>query len=235
MSVFHYVADQLKEVALFDSETTDTIDTGAIFNDFDATPSDLLENDSSELFCFSQTTNVVNEEETSNSIIEAVDHAVMHEDFAVGVHANQLRWDTPLFDNESAVTDNTYLEKVYKLLTDKEHGLDDLTISKEAIKMFERRMRTNWEGTDSVYDAWLLRRGFQRTTFDYHEFDVLYPNWAEKIEKQNGKRKRNESSEEDDEEEESEQCIEEKDDKSRVKFVVMKPVKEVIVISSDEE
>ena len=50
------------------------------------------------------TKSLVNEEETSNSIIETVDHTMLQEDAAVGLHTKHQRWNTPLFANESAVT-----------------------------------------------------------------------------------------------------------------------------------
>jgi len=145
MSVFHYVADQLKDVELFDSQTPNSIDTGAIFNEFDACPSDLLEEDICEQFCFSQTSNTATDEQDGaiTSVRDAVDHAIMVEDAAVGVYGEHLTWETPLFDNETDMKEMSYMEKVYTLATDSNIGFDDLTISKEAVNMFERRIRTN--------------------------------------------------------------------------------------------
>jgi len=185
--VFHYVAEQLKGVELFDSQAKGKIETGSIFNEFDACPSDMLNEDLVEQFCFSQSSNnsatlTTATDGAVESVKEAVDHAIMEEDRAVGVHAEHLTWETPLFDSETDIGEMEYMKKVYKLATDSEIGLDEITISKEAINMFERRLRTNWKGSDSVYDAWLLKKGLQRTSFDYHTFHSAFPDCNEKIE-----------------------------------------------------
>ena len=36
--------------------------------------------------------------------------------------------------------------------------------------MFERRLRTKWDMPDTVYDAWLIKYGFERPWFDTHLF-----------------------------------------------------------------
>jgi len=182
MQVFHYVADQLKDVELFDSKTPEpTNDTGALYNDFDCKALSLLD-DTSEIFSFSQTSNVMVSDDDNESITqEAVDYAILEEDKAHGIYYEHLQWESPLFDNYSEIRDPEYLRKVYLLATDSEGSWKDITISKEAISMFERRVRAGWEGVDSVFDAWLLRKGMERPFFDYHEFHNMYPNFTEQL------------------------------------------------------
>lgn len=208
MSVFHYVADQLKDVDLFDSKPSEAIKDGSIYNDFDGCPLDLLDDDSVDLFCFSQTSNTqTNDSNVDTCITEAVDNAIMEEDAAVGVLSEHLQWETPLFDSTSDLDCGEYMNKVFILATDSERGLDELTITKEAVSMFERRLRTNWEGSDSVYDAWLLKKGFQRACFDYHKFHVCFPDCSEILDK----RTVNENDSEDIEERQSEHAIDDSD------------------------
>ena len=81
---------------LFDSDTEvvrrDQSGGGAIYNDFDHSPMELLQANDKNMFCFSQISNIeTSEEKTSEmSIQEAVDCAVMAEDEAVGVQYEHL-------------------------------------------------------------------------------------------------------------------------------------------------
>ena len=188
MQVFHYVANALKDVPLFDSDTDDAIpaeDSGAVYNDFDYSPMELLQTNGND-FCFSQTTNLQKEDkeaETSTaSMQEAVDHAVMAADESVGVQYEHLSWESEYFDNASDSCDESYCQKVYKLVTNYEGCWDSLGISTAGEMMFQRRLRTKWDMPDTVYDAWLIKSGFKRPWFDTHLFfDVLFPDVSEII------------------------------------------------------
>jgi len=181
MDVFHYVADVLKDVDLFDSDhQANKSNEGSIYNDYDRCPLALLHGNSDDLFCYSQTSNLDKQDDEvyeEESIQEAVDHAIMAEDKAEGVHYDHLQWETELFDNYSDITSAAYLAKVHQLATD-DHVWHDLNFTKETIRMFERRLRTQWEDADSVYDAWVLRKGYTRPLFDYNTFHVRYPDFA---------------------------------------------------------
>ena len=39
------------------------------------------------------------------------------------------------------------------------------------------RQRNNWEGADSVYDAWLLSNNTPRKWFPYQKFISMFPEW----------------------------------------------------------
>ena len=45
------------------------------------------------------------------------------------------------------------MEKVYKIATG---GFKELPITQKVLEIYEMRQRGEWEGPDSVYDAWLL-------------------------------------------------------------------------------
>ena len=47
--------------------------------------------------------------------------------------------------------------------------------------MFHRRFRTGWEAPDTVFDAWLMLRGWERPWFDRHRFDLMYPGTADDV------------------------------------------------------
>ena len=178
MEVFHYVAHQLLGEPLFDRDVEAEEHVGAVYNDFDASPmSLLLTPDECAQFSFSQPSKQKSSpSKTSTAIEEALDHAVIDADNAQGLFYEHLVWETPLFDNASEKCDEAYLEKVFKLITDVDGcWSDDVVITEQAAEMFRRRFRTQWEASDSVYDAWLLIRGWERPWFDRHLFDILYP------------------------------------------------------------
>ena len=71
MQVFNYVANALKDVPLFDSDTDDAIpaeDSGAVYNDFDYSPMELLQTNGND-FCFSQTTNLQKEDKRRKPLL----------------------------------------------------------------------------------------------------------------------------------------------------------------------
>jgi len=181
-----YVAHVLKDVELFDSDNrANQSNEGSIY--YDRCPLDLLHSNSDDQFCYSQTSNLDRKdkaEEESEALKEAVDHAIMAEDKAVGVQYNHLQWETEFYDNYSDIVSPKYLEKVYRLATDDDLW-HDLNFTKETIAMFERRLRTQWEDTDSVYDAWVIRKGLERPLFDYHTFHIRYPAFSKILSQKN--------------------------------------------------
>jgi len=146
MDVFHYVADQLKDESLFDSPPLKSFNiSGSVYNDFDRTNFDLLDTHSQKLFCYSQTTNFDDNQDSDDDaiLLEAVDHTIMQEDRSADVY--KQHWDTPLFDDYGCVNEIEYIAKVFELSTN--HDVwDDLTFTKDCVDMFKRRERTNWEG-----------------------------------------------------------------------------------------
>ena len=181
MKVFHYVAEELKNEPLFDNQMENSLNFGAVYNDFDSSPiTNLLPFDETESFSFSQPqTKEVSFENVSSAVESAVDNAVMEADRTSGLLYEHLQWDSPYFDNASEDCDEDYCRKVFNLATNYEGAWSSITLSEQAIMMFERRERTAWASSDTVYDAWLLRKGCQRSWFDMHLFCSLFPNYEE--------------------------------------------------------
>ena len=179
MEVFHYVANVLKDVPLFDNDNDGgtTTSGGAIYNDFDHCPSALMAVDE-DSFSFSQTGKIDASEKIPSalSMQEATDHAVMAADKDVGIHYQHVTFDSAFFDNFSDSCDESYCQKVHKLVTNYQGCWDALSITSETENMFRRRLRTQWDMPDTVYDAWLIKSGFERSWFDTHLFfNHLYP------------------------------------------------------------
>jgi len=133
MYVFYYVADQLKDEISFHSPPLRSfVASGSIYNDFDRSYLNPLETHSQQVFCYSQTTNFDDAEDSQEESLaqEAVDHAIIQEDMTVGMY-DYVQWDTPLFDNFGNCNDKEYMQKVYKLS-------NELTFIKDCIEMFER-------------------------------------------------------------------------------------------------
>ena len=175
MEVFHYVANELKDTPLFDNRPEPARDTGSIYNDFDLSSVSLMvTSEECAEFSFSQKV-ATSPEKNSATIAEAVDYAVMDADVSDGLLYEHLVWDSPLFDNYSETCDDSYIEKVHKLVMDVDGCWSEITVSPQAEAMFRRRFRTNWEAPDSVYDAWVIRQGWERGWFDTHRYNVMYP------------------------------------------------------------
>ena len=51
----------------------------------------------------------------------------------------------------------------------------DINRSEERIGIYEIQQRNNWEGADSVYDAWLLSNNTPRKWFPYKKFISMFP------------------------------------------------------------
>ena len=54
------------------------------------------------------------------------------------------------------------MEKVYNIAT---VGFKELPITQKVLEIYEMRQRGEWEGPDSVYEAWLLPNNPRRKWF----------------------------------------------------------------------
>ena len=183
MDVFHYVAEQLKDEPLFENDVEPEVNVGAVYNDFDAAPMSLLlsHKECSE-FSFSQSVRVTSSpNRTAEVIRDTLDSVVMAEDRHVGVLYEDLVWETPYFDNESETCTDPYIAKVHHMATDWNGCWSAITVTEKAVSMFQRRFRTAWDCPDSVYDAWLLRRGMERPWFDMHRYNIMFPDASQEI------------------------------------------------------
>ena len=181
MSVFHYVAHQLRDVPLFESEDvySNSTSSGAIYNDFDHNPLDLLQGSTTQEFCFSQCSNDVSHSEAPAVPQAAIDHAILEADKNEGILYDHLTFDSSSFDCSSDINDLEYMRKVYLLATADSEAWKKLSITDETIHIFKIRHRADWKGTDSVYDAWLLSEKEMRSSFDYDKFFQLYPDYED--------------------------------------------------------
>ena len=104
-----------------------------------------------------------------------IDHAVLEADKNnEPVFYNALAFDHPDYDISSSTSDKEYLNKVHILGTG---GHKDINQSKELTDIYEMQQRINWEGADSVYDAWLLSNNMPRKWFPYKKFISMFPEW----------------------------------------------------------
>ena len=56
-------------------------------------------------------------------------------------------------------------------------GYKDISRNEELFNIYEMQQRNNWEGADSVYDAWLLSNNTPRKWFPYKKFISMFPEW----------------------------------------------------------
>ena len=88
-----------------------------------------------------------------------------------------MSFEHPDYDISSSATDKEYMEKVYNIAT---VGFKELPITQKLSEIYEMRQRWEWEGPDSMYDAWLLSDNSRRKWFPYKSFAKIYPDWEEK-------------------------------------------------------
>ena len=246
MEVFHYVALQLENMPIF--EYGDTCNTpgcsGAIYNDFDFNPAELLQDSAADEMFFSQSTNSEIEVSVHESVLVpqiAIDHAVLEADKTEAALYEYLSFDTELLDVKSKANDEEYMDKVYKLVAFEWREISKFVCGK-ALEIYEMRYRSKWDGADSVYDAWLITMKRKRKWFPYKMFLAKYPRW-EKVRNQHTRLLLSEESESSDED----VCLEdtskrknvredeEKESKKRIKMFVPKVQETNVIVISDSE
>ena len=77
----------------------------------------------------------------------------------------------------SSTPDKEYMENVYNIATG---GFKELPIIQKVLEIYEMRQMGEWEGHDSVYNAWLLLNNSRRKWFPYKLFTKVCPDWEEK-------------------------------------------------------
>ena len=152
---------------------------GAVYNDFDLDSTELLSECTSNI-TYSQTLGQDASDVfslNSDALVPqmSIDHAVLEADKNnEPVFYNTLAFDHPEHDISSSITDKEYLNKVQRLATG---GYKDINRSEELFDIYEMQQRNNWEGADSVYDAWLLSNNMPRKWFPYKKFISMFPEW----------------------------------------------------------
>lgn len=183
MQIFHYLAHVLKRKSLFECSSSTVrsyaceTGRGAIYNDFDFDGSKLLQTSSSTLA--EQQHLIASAGNDSGNVVpqSAIDHAVLEADHYEGTLYDYLAFESELFDCTSQKASKSYMAKVYEILTTEELRNVDSQIKEKTLEIFEMRIRTDWKGADSIFDAWLLSNGNKRSWFPYEKFLKLFPDW----------------------------------------------------------
>ena len=183
LEILHYLANLLKVTPIFEndhSKIDKNKESGAIFNDFDYQSDELLSSTHIDtVFGVISNSRVRFNENDATFLIpqESVDHAVLETDRHEPFFYNVLSFEHPHYEISSSALDKEYIEKVYNLATG---GFKDLPITQRKLEIYEMRQRGEWEGPDSVYDAWLLSNNSRRKWFPYKFFTKIYPVWEQK-------------------------------------------------------
>ena len=188
MEVFHHLAIVLKDVDIFDAQPMDLANdenSGAIYNDFDSNPLDLL-GGISDAPCYSQSSNLQKKVVPENEDVapkEAIEYALLEGDKNESIFVDFLTFPTDLYDISTSEPDLDYMAKVHRIATVENESdfEEDMDITEDVINVYKMRYRNNWHGTDSIYDAWLLVQGYKRKWFPYSRFHRKYPKARESI------------------------------------------------------
>ena len=175
MQVFHYLADQLKHTPIFDRSQADLSqnDEGAIYNDFDNDPMDLLDDQNESSFSFSQCQSDISIEEPEEAPEEAVRSVIMSAEHAGPSNS---------VERSSDISSKEYLTLVYKLAILDDDAWAYLRITPQSLKAYQIRYENEWSGKDVVYDAWLLSQDKTRLVFPYEKFHEMFPDYQQKKE-----------------------------------------------------
>ena len=194
MEIFHYLAHVLRNIRNFEHgeglQRNNGEKVGAAYNDIDFDTSEFLLHDfgdieeleSSQMIApnefnrpgTSSNNNEFDRPGTSSNNVDAVELSTdsISSDTSTS-------FDHPLFDNKSHSPDETYLEKVYDLVCTVAWNHIETLITPTTTQIYQQRKEKDWCGADSVYDAWLLRKGNPRKWFPYNHFKSLFPDWKE--------------------------------------------------------
>ena len=108
---------------------------------------------------------------------ESVEHALVEADGEEPVFYAELSFDHPDYDVTSSEPDEEYLQKVFNIANG---NYKQLPITERVLEIYGMRHRTEWQGADTSYDAWLLCINIRRSWFPYQTFIEMFPRWEEK-------------------------------------------------------
>ena len=123
MEIFQYLANQLKGTPIFENDHRKigkNKESGAVFNDFDFQPDELLSSSHTDtVFGAISNSRVKSDESDAIFLIpqESVDHAVLQADRREPVFYNALSFEHPHYDISSTAPDKEYVEKIYNIVT----------------------------------------------------------------------------------------------------------------------
>ena len=207
MSIFHYVAEQIKDMPLFEHSVNLEEEDGdgrgeSLYNDFD------FDFDSASLLNTSQQNNVEQQNEESLMIPrpsqDIIDHALLEADAQEGIFYDANCVASPYFDCESESTNPNYLINVMMLVADE---LESIELSEETLNAFRIRHRNDWQGADSIFDAWLILNSLERSWFSMSVFEDFLVNYrSENEDESSTESNKRKSSTSDETYEEDEEC-----------------------------
>ena len=170
MEVFHWVAMQLKDVSLFSTETeNEKSNEGAIYNDFD-NENPFCSDDDDQQYSFTQPeTNATNDGKKAvrEKIQSEADERILEEQVTF--------FDVEDFDCDSETADRSYREKVFSFIKKIKHDTELVILSREDVEIYEKRYINDWQGADSIYDAWLIAQHRERSWFPIEVFEAEHP------------------------------------------------------------
>ena len=179
MEVLHYVTETLRVYPLFENENKNfkiNKERGAVYNDFDFDSTELLSEYSSNITypqTLVQDTNYVFSLNSDAVVPQmSIDDAVLEADKSnESLFDNALAFDHPDNDISSSTPDKEYLRKCA------DSQLECIKISTEVKNCLIFMKCDNWEGANSVYDAWLLSNNTPKKWFPYQKFINMFPEW----------------------------------------------------------
>lgn len=193
MECFHWGADQLKNVPVWElHQLTETdsaeTDQGAIYNDYDNHKHGSLTNIAE-----------IEKMEFSQDFSEAISAAKLDShpdvlpteliDEVITRQENEEDWKRE--GNEIHLPDGDINSRKHHsavfALTTIDSKSEELRPTVDNYQRFQRRRRTNWENSYSMYDAWLLIEDTPREMFNMELFKERFPHWEELMMKKYGK------------------------------------------------
>ena len=173
MEVIHWLAIKLTDIPLFE-ENQGRLQGRKFYNQFDSNPLDLITNAKQCSFNTSLHEDVSDDDRADETFVpdEALEKALLDSDRQTGILYNDTCFEHPSFDITSATADDSYLQKVFNIITVE---MQQHPLSNRSKKVFEMRYRNNWTSPDTVYDAWLVTEGKSRPWFPLRRFLKKFP------------------------------------------------------------
>ena len=173
MDVFHYIAERLNGVELFEGVQENSIPPGgSTLNDIDRNPNN------SGIWRKAEERITVKCTEEIISINDLIPESLLEEMFLAADETDKTRWhyNHALFDAEGDVNSFPYQYKVFKLVT---IGMFRITLNMEDEKRYEIRYKCNWQKPDTFYEAHLLTSHRRRDAFSNALFEERFPKWQD--------------------------------------------------------
>jgi len=183
IDIFHFLAHELKDTENLECGTEEIHTVGAVYNDFDCNPAEVLGGINDEPM-YTQSSNLSDGNRDAENEASApqlcIDQAILEEDRISGILwilYQGCSIDTEDFDVTSEEPNDEYLKKVFRIASGNSKSWENVQFTEEALKCFAARHRRNWSGPDSIHDAWLLCQDKRREWFPYDHFIQKYPRY----------------------------------------------------------